>query len=336
MKYGLTVGGPMAGLGALAKQIEDLGYDSIWTAETGSTAYIQASVVAQATTRARIGTSIALAFPRSPGITAMTAVDLDELSGGRFILGLGSQVKRVNEERFATPFEHPAPKMREYVLAIRAFIGGYFGEEPGFEGRFYRITMAPWPRFPPPRRDIPIYLAAVNRQMLRVCGEVADGVVGHPMTSIKYIKEVVLPNIAAGAKKAGRKADEIELAQQLMVSVATKESDREQAKREVKQQIGFYATTRTYTPVLAAHGFDEVVPKLREAYGERDMDKLASLVSDEMADTFALHGTVDEVREKVRKFEGLAPHLVFGFPWYRVDPGRVAENYRAMMEAFGR
>src|SRR5918992_5833236 len=172
----MTVGGPLAGVGAIASRIEQLGFDTVWTAETGSTAFIQAAVVAQATSKVRIGTAIALAFPRSPAITAMTAVDLDELSGGRFVLGLGSQVKRVNEDRFSTPFEHPAPRMREYAQAIRAFIGGYFGEDPNFEGRFYRITLAPWPRIPPPvRRDIPIYFAAVNERMLRASGHVADG-----------------------------------------------------------------------------------------------------------------------------------------------------------------
>jgi hypothetical protein len=227
----------MAGLGELAATVEGLGYDSVWTAETGSTAFIQAAVVAQATSRARVGTAIALAFPRSPGVAAMTAIDLDELSGGRFVCGLGSQVKRVNEERFSTPFEHPAPKMREYALAMRAFIGGHFGEEPNFEGRFYKVTMAPWPRVPPPvRRDIPIYFAAVNEHMQRAAGEVADGVIGHPMTSVDYINKVVLPAIAKGAAKAGRKPQDCELVQQVIVAIS---DDREVAKQAAKQQVGF-------------------------------------------------------------------------------------------------
>ncbi|MGH2812786.1 MAG: LLM class flavin-dependent oxidoreductase, partial [Actinomycetota bacterium] len=208
------------------------------------------------------------------------------------------------------------------------------GEDPDFQGRFYRITMAPWARMPPPvRRDLPIFFAAVNRMMQRVSGEVADGVVGHPMTSVEYMREIVLPNIARGAEKAGRKPGEIELAQQVIASIS---EDPEVAKREVKQQIGFYATTRTYTPVLARHGFEEVVPELREAYAAKDMDRLASLVSDEMADTFALYGGADEVREKARQFEGLADELVLGGPWYRIDPARLSENYRALLDAFAR
>lgn len=334
MRYGMSVGGPLTTVGAVAARIEELGFDSVWTAETGSDAFVSAALVAQATSRIRIGTAIALAFPRSPGITAMTAADIDELSGGRFVLGLGSQVKRVNEDRFSTPFEHPAPKMREYAHAVRAFLGGYFGESPNFEGRFYRVTLAPWARAAPPvRRDIPIYFAAVNKMMLRVSGEVADGVVGHPMTSVDYVRDVVLLNIARGAEKAGRKPDEIELVQQVIVSVS---DDRELARKEVKQQIGFYATTRTYTPVLARHGFEDVVPRLREAYADKDMDRMASLVSDEMAETFGLFGSVDEVAEKAKRFEGLVGELMLGMPWYRVDPGRVAENYQAILNAFAR
>jgi probable F420-dependent oxidoreductase len=334
VRYGVTVGGPLTSIGDAAARIEEMGYDSVWTAETGSSAFISAAVVAQATSKVRVGTAIALAFPRSPGITAMTAVDLDELSGGRFILGIGSQVKRVNENRFSTPFEHPAPKMREYAQAVRAFIGGYFGEATNFEGRFYKVTLPPWPRVPPPaRKDIPIYFAAVNKFMQRVVGEVADGVVGHPMTSADYIRGVVMPNIERGAKQANRDPGDVELAQQLIISIS---DDRELAKREVKQQIGFYATTRTYIPVLSFHGFEDVVPMLREAYDAKDMEKLISIVTDEMADTYALYGTAEEVIEKSKRFDGLVGELTLGGPWYRVDPVRLAENYASMLTAFAR
>ncbi|MGH9197856.1 MAG: LLM class flavin-dependent oxidoreductase, partial [Acidimicrobiia bacterium] len=332
MKFGVTVGGSLSNVGSVAQAVEERGYHSVWTAETASSAYIQAAVVAAATSRVRIGTAVALAFPRSPSITAMNAADIDELSGGRFILGIGPQVKRVNELRFSTPFEHPAPKMAEYALAVRAFIGGFFGETPDFKGRFYTITMAPWARSPKPiRRDIPIFFAAVNKFMLRASGEVADGIVGHPMTSVEYVRDVVRPQIAKGAEKAGRKTDEIEISQQLIVSIS---EDRERAKREVKQQIGFYATTRTYTPVLALHGFEEVVPKLREAFAEGDMAKLSSIVTDEMADTFGLYGTPDEVKEKVQKYEGLVDEVVLAGPWYRVEGGRDAMNYLSILDTF--
>ncbi len=334
MRIGMMVGGPLQSLGAAARMIEAHGYDSIWTAETGSSAYISAAIVAGETSRARVGTAIATAFTRSPGVTAMNAVDIDEVSGGRFVLGLGSQVKRVNELRFSTPFDHPAPRMRDYVHAVRAFIGGYFGEEPSFEGKFYTVKMAPWPRVPPPaRREVPVFLAAVNKHMLRVSGEVADGIVGHPMTSLDYIEKVVKPNIAKGAAKSGRDPRDVELAQQVIFSIA---EDREIAKSELKQQIGFYATTRTYIPVLALHGFDDIVPMLRGAYQQKDMNKLSSLVSDEMAETFGLYGTADEVKEKAAKFDGVVDELVLAGPWYRVDPSRLMENYRSLLSTFAR
>ncbi len=311
MRYGMPVGGPLQAIGPLAKAIEDRGFDSVWTTETTSNPFIQASLVAQATSRVRVGTGIALAFPRSPGITA-----------------------RVNEQRFSTPFEHPAPKMREYVLAVRAFWAGYFGEEPRFQGRFYQVTMAPWPRMPPPvRPSVPILLAAVNRGMLQAAGEVADGVIGHPLTSPRYVREVVLPAIAEGAAKAGRAPGDVELVQTVLISIS---DDRELARREVAQQIGFYATTRTYEPILALHGYEGVAPELRRAYADRDMDRLASLVTEEMAETYALYGPANEVVEKAKRFDGLAGELLLGGPWYRVDPGRLLENHLAILEAFGR
>ena len=242
-------------------------------------------------------------------------------------------MKRVNEQRFSTPFEHPAPKMKEYAQAVRAFWDGYAGEEPKFEGRFYTVTMAPWPRLAPPvRPQVPIFLAAVNRGMLRVAGAVADGVIGHPLTSTRYVREVVRPTIARAAARAGRSLDEVELVQSVLVSIS---DDRELARREVCQQIGFYATTRTYAPVLAIHGFEAVIPELRRAYGARDMDAMAALVTEEMAAAYALFGSADDVRRQASEWEGLAGELLLGGPWYRVDPGRLLENHAAILETFG-
>lgn len=338
MRYGMAVGGPLQAIGPLAQAIEERGFDSVWATETSSSAFLQAALASQATTRVRVGTAIALAFPRSPGIAAMTAADLDELSGGRFALGLGTQVRRVNEQRFSTPFEHPAARMKEYALAVRAFYGGYFGEEPHLQGRFYTVTMAPWPRvIPPVRRSVPILFAAVGPGMLRAAGEVADGVLGHPLTSPRYIEEVVAPAIARGAAKAGRPPGAVELVQNVMVAIS---DDRQQARREVSRQIGFYATTPAYEPVLALHGFEGLQRDLRRAYADRDMDRLESLVPGEMADTYALWGTAEEVREKARRFEGpqgdLVGELLLAGPWYRVHPARLLENHLAILEAFGR
>src|SRR5437660_5684163 len=156
MHLGVDVGGDLRALAAPARDVEDAGFESVWVAETSRSAFVQAAVVAAATSRVTVGTNIALVFPRSPTLTAMAARDLAELSGGRFILGLGSQVKRVNEERFGVPFEHPAPKMGEYVQAVRDVLGAFGGARPNHVGRFYRITMSPFPGASPPPGPIPI------------------------------------------------------------------------------------------------------------------------------------------------------------------------------------
>lgn len=341
MRYGMVVGGPLQAIGPFAQAIEQHGFDSVWATETSSNPFLQAALAAQTTSRVRVGTGIALAFPRSPGLAAMAAADIDELSGGRFALGLGTQVKRVNEQRFSTAFDDPARRMKEYALAVRAFYSGYFGEEPAFQGHHYAITMAPWPRVVPPvRRSVPILFAAVGPGMARAAGEVADGVIGHPLTSPRYLAEVVAPAIASGAKRGGRTPADIELVQGVLVAVA---EDREVARREVSQQLGFYATTRAYQQVLALHGFDGLMGDLRRAYADRDYQRLADLVPEEMADTYALWGTSDEVREKAARFDGVplaggvvVSELLLGGPWYRVRPERLLENHLAILETFGR
>lgn len=341
MRYGMAIGGPLQAIGPFAQAIEQHGFDSVWATETSSNPFLQASLAAQATSRVRVGTAIALAFPRSPAIAAMTAADIDELSGGRFALGLGTQVKRVNEQRFSTTFDHPARRMKEYARAVRAFYGGYFGEEPRFQGNHYTITMAPWPRVVPPvRRSVPILFAAVGPGMARAAGEVADGMIGHPLSSPRYVAEVVAPAIAAGAARGGRDPGEIELVQSVMVAI---HEDREVARREVSLQLGFYATTPAYQPVLALHGFEGLMGDLRRAYAERDYARLADLVPEEMADVYALWGTAAEVVEKASRYDGIGgegavavSELLLGGPWYRVRPERLLENHLAILEAFGR
>ena len=202
MRIGIAIGGPLDRIGAVARRCEEAGFDSLWIAEAGRTAFVQAAVAAQATKTIRIGTSIALAFPRSPVITAMAARDLAELSNGRFTLGLGTQVKRVNEYRFSTTFEHPAPKMAEIVDVCREVWDAFGGKPIDHRGRFYTVTMGPLFDAGPPPGPIPIYLAAVNERMLHLIGAKADGFLGHPFTSPSYVQEVALKHIAAGAETA--------------------------------------------------------------------------------------------------------------------------------------
>ncbi len=326
---GIVIGGPLPTIPDLAGQAEAGGYESVWVAETAYSAYVQAALAAQATTRVRIGTNIALAFPRSPTITAMTARDLAELSGSRFILGLGSQVKRVNEHRFGVPFEHPAPKMAEYVEVVREVLATFRGEQVDHRGRFYTVTMNPFPGAGPVD-DVPIYIAAVNERMLEAAGRVADGVLGHPLTSPDYIREVVRPAVARGAADAGRDPSSVSLTNSVVLQLS---EDRERARFEAALQIAFYATTRTYRPVLDLHGFGDLTAPLRAAYARGDLAEMARLAMP-MVDTYAIAGSEDECRERLAAFEGLVDRILLGGAWVGPDQAALAENHRRIIEAF--
>jgi len=331
--YGIGVGGPMNMIGPMAKMVEDAGFESCWAAETTNTAFVAASIAIQNTSKIKVGTAIALAFPRSPTITAMTAADLNELSGGRFLLGLGSQVKRVNENRFGVKFEHPAPKLREYAQAMRVFWAANRGDDVTFEGEFYKLTQPVFGgRRQPEPPDVPIYFAAVNKLMARYCGEVADGLLGHPLASTKYLAEVIRPAIARGADKTGRKAEDVNLTASPLISIS---DDVDMARREVKLQIAFYATTRTYTPILELHDRASIVPDLRAAFERKDKDAMVALIDDDLCDAIAVAGPADEVRDKVKEWEPVADRLMVAGPWYGPTPGRLMENYQALVATFG-
>ena len=329
MDLGVVIGGDLREQAELARQVEDAGFESAWVAETARSAFVQAAVACTATSRIGVGTDIALAFPRSPTISAMTARDLAELSGGRFILGLGTQVKRVNEQRFGIPFEHPAPKIAEAVEAIRAVLRTFSGQPIDHQGRFYSITMPPFPGAGPAPGGVPIYLAAVNRLMARTAGRCADGVLGHPMTSPAYVRDVLRPAVEEGAREAGRDPVDVNVTTGVILQMS---SDRAEARRGAAVQIGFYATTRTYRPVLAHHGFEDLVDPLREALGRGDFDALA-VIAEPMVDSLAVVGDPDECRQKIAEYEGLADRVILGGAW--VGPqDRLADNYRAIIEAF--
>lgn len=319
----------MGTIAELARVAEDGGYESVWVAETSYSPYVQATLACQATSRVRVGTNIALAFPRSPTVTAMTARDLTELSGGRFILGLGSQVKRVNEQRFSVPFEHPAPKMAEYVEVVRKVLGTFGGDRIDHRGRFYTVTMNPFPGAAPVD-PVPIYIAAVNERMCEAAGRVADGVLGHPLTSPKYVNEVVRPAVERGAAAAGRDPGDVTLTNSVILQL---NEDRERARFEAAVQIAFYATTRTYRPVLDLHGFGDRVETLREAFRTGDIGRMAEIAMP-MVDTYAITGSEEECREQLAAFDGIVDRLLLASAWVGPDPAAIAENYRRILHTF--
>jgi probable F420-dependent oxidoreductase len=332
MDLGIGIGGPLAGLGEAARRAEEAGFESVWVAETARSAFVQAALACAATERVVVGTNIALAFPRSPAITGMNARDLAELSGGRFVLGLGTQVKRVMEQRFGIPFEHPAPKVAEAVVAIRAVLASFQGTPPEHRGRFYTITMAPFPGAGPAPGPVRIYLAAVNERMAETAGRWADGVLGHPMTSPDYVAGVIRPAVERGAARSGRDPTEVSVTSSVILQMS---DDREAARLEAAAQVGFYATTRTYRPVLAEHGFDDRIEPLRRAFVQGDLRAMAEIALP-MVDSLAVAGTPEECRRRLAAFDGALDRIILGGAWIGPAPDRVEENFDLILRTFGR
>jgi probable F420-dependent oxidoreductase len=286
---------------ARAAELEGLGYEGVWTTETRHDPFLPLALAAGATTRVTLGTAIATAFTRSPMVTALTAWDLQRLSGGRFVLGLGTQVKAHNERRFSVPFESPGPKLRELVEALRHIWGAFQGDHPlRFRGRFYRHDLLT-PFFDPGPLDTgppPVYLAAVTPYMYAIAGEVADGVHVHPFHTARYLREVALPALGRSLPLAGAAfcvvgGDDV----------------------GVRQQIAFYGSTRTYGPVFEAHGWGELSATLHRLMARGDVEGMTRAVTDEVLAEFAVFGaTWAEVVAALRvRYDGLLERVaVYG------------------------
>jgi len=314
---------------AAARAAEEMGFDAIWTAETSHDPYFPVALAAEHTQRIKLGTSIAVAFPRSPLVHAMSAWDLQALSGGRFILGLGTQVKGHNERRFGIKWEAPGPRLREMVEMIRAAWQTFqSGKPPRFTGKFYNFTLMT-PFFNPgpiEHPEIPIYIAGVNEYMCRLAGELCDGFHIHPFHSLKYLHEMALPNLRAGAAKAGRAAAACKLSTSAFVIAGDNAKEVEAAKGPVRTQIAFYASTPAYRGVLEAHGWGETQNRLNDMTRKGDWAGMAGLITDEMLEVYAVTGTWDEIPGKVKsKYDGLLDRVAFYFPFRGGDQRRWRE-----------
>jgi probable F420-dependent oxidoreductase len=302
-----------------ARKVEALGFDCLWSSETQHDPYLPLAVAATVTTTIKLGTAIAVAFPRSPMITAHIAWDLQNASGGRFILGLGSQVKGHNERRFSVKFESPGPKLREIVLALRAIWDCWQnGTRLNFKGQFYRFDLmtpffAPGPIEHP---KIPVYISGVNAYMCRVAGEVCDGLHVHPFNSPKYLREYVHPAVEDGMRTSGRRREDFTYVTSSFVVVGDTEQEIRANTQAVKQQIAFYGSTRTYEPVLAAHGWQDLVPHLHRKSVEGDWKGMADLITDEMLSTYAVVGTYDTIGARLKeRYAGLLDRTALYQPY---------------------
>lgn len=299
--------------GEVARRSEERGFAGLWTGEAQHDPFIPLALAGAETERVTLGTSIALAFVRSPMVTALTAWDLQKLSKGRFVLGLGTQVKGHNEHRYSVKWEHPAPKMREVVQSIRAIWDTWQNGTPlKFRGEFYRFDLMT-PFFSPGPIDhprIPVYMAGVGPMMCRVAGEVADGLHIHPLTSPKFLREHVRPAIQAGLDASGRSMADFGFTLPVLVVLGDTPEERAGAREAVRKQISFYASTRTYQVVMETHGWGDVTTQLSRMSIRGEWAAMAGLITDEMVDTFAVEGTYASIADAIRsRYEGLADRV---------------------------
>jgi probable F420-dependent oxidoreductase len=317
----------------LAQQAEAAGFESAWAPEFHNhSGPLALSAAAMTTERIELGTAIAWAFARAPLLTAVTALDLDEMSGGRFVLGLGTGTRRMRTDWLGAPAERPARRVREVIGAIRAVWAAAETGSIEYEGELVRLAVRPYGRAGQQRASIPIYLAAVNEGMCRTAGAAADGVVAHPMATARYIDEVMRPAIAEGAEREGRTAEDVKVADWLIAAVS---EDRDQAREDAKRQIAFHATVRTYDSILDIHGFTDVAAEIRELWRKFDLAGMTALVPDEMLEVMGVAGDVQECRDQLAARASSADRLLLGAPVVATDAGRLREYHRALLEAFG-
>ena len=296
-----------------AHYLEELGFGALWTLETQHNPFFPLILSAEHTRTMKLGTSIAVAFPRSPMVMAHIAWDLQEFSNGRFILGLGTQVRGHIERRFSIPWESPGPRLREIILALRAIWDCWQNGSPlKFQGKFYSFTlMTPFFNPGPIRHpEIPIFIGGLNRYMCTLAGELCQGIHIHPLHTVKFIREAIVPRIKEGAEKAGRDYHEVSLSTAAFVATGNDRESVEKAKEKIRSQIAFYSSTRNYFPVLEMHGWGETARALQKKSLAGDWQGMAREISDEMLDEFAIIGTYAELAAKIhKKYDGVIDRL---------------------------
>jgi probable F420-dependent oxidoreductase len=330
-RRGISVfAGSIAAMADAAAAADAAGFHSVWTSELyNRSASISLAALAQHTQGCEIGSGIMYGVGRTPLMLAAEARDLDELSGGRLVLGLGNGTRRMVSDWHGLDADAPATRMEELVPLLRAL--WRLNEGPvTHEGRFYRCKItALEPMTEPAVRDIPIFTAGVHRRMMETAGRVADGLVGHTLFSRRYIEDVALPAIERGAQARGR--DPSRVAFVAMVLCAMSE-DEETARREAAAMIAFYGSVKTYADVFAMSGFASEAETIRDSFSRRDVAGMTAAVTEEMVDTFAVAGKPRDVAARLKAYDALADHVVLFPPSFDVAPERKAENLSLLIE----
>jgi len=304
-------------VGDAARRAEALGYDGLTSSEIAHDPFTPLALAALATERVRLSTAIAVAFPRSPMITANLAWDLHTESGGRFALGIGPQVKGHNERRFSTAWSAPAPRMAEYVEALRAIWRCWEKGEPlAYEGEHYRFTLmtpefSPRPSGLPP---IPVFVSAVGPGMLRMAGRVCDGVLLHGFCTRRYVEEVAMPEVTTGLERSGRSRDAFEVWGGGFIATGADSDEVAKQMEWVRYRVAFYGSTRSYSGVMKLHGWDELAGTLHRMSKEGRWSEMAAQVPDDVVHTFAAVAPHDQLVETVdRRFGGLVDAVALSF-----------------------
>lgn len=313
---------------------ENVGFESLWSAELHRSAFIPTAALASATSRADVGTAIALAFVRSEFSTALTALDLDDLSDGRLRLGLGTGVKRLNSDWHGVDFGKPAAHLRETVGLIRRFVAEmHLGQRIESVGEHHQVDVRGYERpFAPRRTEIPIYVAAMGPLMLRTTGEIADGWIAHELGSPGYLRDVLLPGLEDGLKRAGRDRKDLVV---MPSACCVPHEDPKQAKRWAAGLVAFYASVRTYTDFFDHHGFGAEAGRVQERFREGDEQGMIDAVPDDMVDAFTLAGTPDEIRKRLADYEGLADVVKVTPPTHLVPEEATRVAQQNILEMFG-
>jgi probable F420-dependent oxidoreductase len=317
----------------VVRAMENIGFDGVWTQETAHDGFLPLAIVAEHSRTLEMGTAIALAFTRSPMALAYTAWDLATSSNGRFILGLGTQVKAHVERRFGMTWDQPLARLREVILSLRAIWHSWVtGEQLNYSGEFFKFTLMT-PFFTPPRWDvahIPIYIAGVNTGLCKLAGELCDGFHVHPYHSPAYLRDVVRPTVQAGAEAAGRSIDDVQFSSTVFVVTGRDEEEITHSREAARQQISFYASTPTYRPVMAHHGWGEVAENLSRLAARKQWDEMPALVTDEMLETYAVVAPPDALAGAVKaRYEGLLDRVTYSLPFV---PGQRDDLWRMAVE----
>ncbi len=329
-----AIGNSVAELEADALRAEAAGVECVWAPELFRSAVTQAAYLAGRTERIGVGTGIVWAFTRSPFIAAISALDVDEMSGGRFRLGMGAGVRRLNESWHNAEYGRPAPHLREAIEATRLIMRQAAAGEPiRYRGSYYDIDIRGWVRpHPAPREAVPIYAAAMQAGMARMAGDVADGLIGHPIQSLRWIDEVVVPGFETGLRRSGRERRDFDYLPTVCCAI---DEDEGRAIDLARRTISFYATVKTYMPIWEMHGFADNALAAGEAFRRGDLAAVPAAISDEMVETYCAAGPLDKVRARVEATAERADGLFLTPPTYFISPAELGEFQNRIVDAFG-